>query len=988
MLPALPTPEVSGGVSPSGPHPSPVPPAIQLDSYRILGKLGEGGMGEVYVALQLGTNRHVAVKVIRPGALLTRGARIRFEREVTLASQLEHPHIARVYDSGVHNEQYFYAMEQVRGSHLDRYVAQPGVTLAHCIAMLIDICQAVHYAHGRGIIHRDLKPANIMVDERGSVKLLDFGLAKGLAEGEADEAASASPSLELPEVSGHGAAVGTPRYMSPEQASGSTRVDAQSDVFSLGRVIQRLLEVMPAERADPRLVRELRHVIEAATQPRRDERYASVAALQADLQNILDCRPLAHRQASWPYRAGLLLRRRRRVLGAAGLGVAALILLATGFYQHWSEQRHTSYRQATRARYRLTVAQVQQLLRAGRLDEAAGQLIAVPDNWRGWEWRFLNAGAQGSHASVAHVQHPLDAMAFKDNLVAAANPQGLVTLQELTSDSPRWTHDTSAAVVDLQFSSDGGSLLVLLGQGAVSALNVTDGQQAWTIQRNADNPVIAMADMGNRALLLMRRGGQIEWWDDRTPRGAVMALSGDIDAATRARLAVSSDRRHIAVVTERRLTLAAWSGQVIYDGPPPGLEVESLAWSATEPTLALATARGIYLCRADQAGLRFESILSEPLLAAGFSADGSQVGCLTEPGLLKLIVLPDATELRQLPIAGARSIRLGVDRDRLAWSDGTLLRWSSDAQAMQQTIALRGTNITELSCGPDGRQVAVAGSRGTLSVFDLPHREPRWVLKGTDARYVACAMRPSGVMLAAVTHDGAVDLLNLDTGALIRRLATPSVKQRYRANWSRDGRWLLCTVRQPGGATRIWDLARDPAGEATPLLLPATSHSQFSGEADLLVGLRRDDGGNGGESGGKSGGDRVQVWQCSEGRWSPAGAWAVSVTAVTALALSPTQTEVLIGDEDGRVTAWSLLTGQQVWTSRPSGMPVLDLAALPPDRVAVATQGVWLLDAADGHAMLQLTGPTTIPFAAAACSADGRAVLAGRPGGFAWWCRP
>jgi WD40 repeat protein len=582
------------------------------------------------------------------------------------------------------------------------------------------------------------------------------------------------------------------------------------------------------------------------------------------------------------------------------------------------------------------------------------------------------------------VQHPLDALAFKDNLVAVASPQRRVTLQELTSDSPRWTHETSAAVVDLQFTSDGGSLLVLLSDGAVSALNLSDGQQAWSIGGNEDDPVIAMADLGNRAVLLMRRGGQIEWWDERTPRGTVMTLSGDSDVAHRARLAVSADRRYIAAVTVQRLTLAAWGGQVIHDGPPPGLEVQSLAWSATEPTLALATARGIYLCRADQAGLRFESILSEPLLAAGFSADGSQVGCLTEPGLLKLIALPDATELRQLPIAGARSIRLGVDRERLAWSDGTLLRWSSDAQATQQTIALRGTNITELSCGPDGRQVAVAGSRGTLSLFELPRREPRWELKGTDARYVACAMRPTGAMLAAVTLDGAVDLLNPDSGALIRRLAPASVKQRYRVNWSRDGRWLLCTVRQPGGATRIWDLARDPAGEATPLLLPATSHSQFSGEADLLVGLLRDGGG----SGGGAGGDRVQVWQWSEDRWSPAGAWAVNVAAVTALTLSPTQTEVLIGDEDGRVTAWSLLTGRQVWTSRPSGMLVLDLAALPPDRVVVATQGVWLLDAADGHAMLQLTGPTTIPFAAAACSADGRTVLAGRPGGFAWWRRP
>lgn len=207
--------------------------APRIDGYEVVGVLGAGGMGVVWRARQLGTEREVAIKLLREGGA-TATARMRFAREVELASWLEDPHIARIYESGVYQGNYYYAMELVEGTHLDQYVTRAKLSQDQIVQLMIAVCNAVQQAHVKGIIHRDLKPSNVMVSADGQPHVLDFGLAKGMEE--------ISSEATLP-----GAVAGTLAFMATEQARGLVRqTDTRSDVYSLGKILFLLLTGQPA----------------------------------------------------------------------------------------------------------------------------------------------------------------------------------------------------------------------------------------------------------------------------------------------------------------------------------------------------------------------------------------------------------------------------------------------------------------------------------------------------------------------------------------------------------------------------------------------------------------------------------------------------------------------------------------------------------------------------------------------------------------------
>jgi len=203
----------------------------EIEGYKIIGRLSEGGMGVVWRAVQLSTRREVALKIMGEATFGSEKAQARFQREVEIAARLEHPNIARVYDSGLHHRLYYYAMELVDGLDLETYAKQHGFTQRQVLELMRIVCQAVQYAHRNGVIHRDLKPSNILVTQDGQPHVLDFGLAKALTERDSDL-----------EVSIEGEVIGTLPYMSPEQAAGHhDRLDMRTDVYALGVILYRLL---------------------------------------------------------------------------------------------------------------------------------------------------------------------------------------------------------------------------------------------------------------------------------------------------------------------------------------------------------------------------------------------------------------------------------------------------------------------------------------------------------------------------------------------------------------------------------------------------------------------------------------------------------------------------------------------------------------------------------------------------------------------------
>jgi eukaryotic-like serine/threonine-protein kinase len=218
----------------------------QLGPYGIVGPLGAGGMGEVYRATDSRLKRQVAIKILPSGVAADADRLARFQREAEVLASLNHPHIAGVYGLEESDDVKALVMELVEGPTLADRIAQGPLPVDEALPVARQIAAALAAAHERGIIHRDLKPANIKVRNDGTVKVLDFGLAKLANTGPASTAGlSHAATLTSPAVTTMGLILGTAAYMSPEQARGRD-VDKRTDIWAFGAVLYEMLTVVVA----------------------------------------------------------------------------------------------------------------------------------------------------------------------------------------------------------------------------------------------------------------------------------------------------------------------------------------------------------------------------------------------------------------------------------------------------------------------------------------------------------------------------------------------------------------------------------------------------------------------------------------------------------------------------------------------------------------------------------------------------------------------
>ena len=289
-------------------------PELAGTRYRLLERIARGGMGVVYAAEDEKLERRVALKVLdasgTDGDLANR-----LMREARVLARLEHPGIVPVHDVGtLADGRVFYTMKFVEGQRLDKFIE--GVeSIQDRLRLFLRICEAVAFAHARGVLHRDLKPANIMVGPFGEVLVMDWGLAKILRGEAASAVRGADPEATIVEkpkqtgeesdstkssvITGHGTVMGTPGYMSPEQARGEVEVlDARSDIFSLGALLRFILAQKTPAGFTPRLDRSLEAICAKATAEQRDSRYSAVQELGQDVSRYLDGLAVgAHRES-------------------------------------------------------------------------------------------------------------------------------------------------------------------------------------------------------------------------------------------------------------------------------------------------------------------------------------------------------------------------------------------------------------------------------------------------------------------------------------------------------------------------------------------------------------------------------------------------------------------------------------------------------------------------------------------------------------------
>lgn len=666
-----------------------------LGNYQILERLGEGGMGEVYLARSQSPGRMmVALKVIKPG-MDTRQVIARFELERRSLQRLDHPNIAKHLHSGVTDSgRAYFVMELVRGIPITTYCERHRLSVEQRLRLFVDLCSAVQHANANGLVHRDLTPNNLLVvhkEERPQVKVIDFGVAKAL---------TAEPSCHSV-FTGAVQWLGTPTYMSPEQAKWSSDVDVRSDVYSLGVLLFELLTgstplqipagdatdldtlrkliveqaaPRPSDRvlAAPHLVegrtstglsaKQLREllrpkldwiVLKALEKP-KEQRYRSAGELADDVTAYLNRQPIKARP---PGLARHLEAYLRHAVSSAwtpwllsATAAAAVVFLFATLRQPLESDRPPVPDAPSRATLRSTASQAAvaedvrkaaRFLKIGDVDDARRTLAAVDEQGANSAIRFalghLRRQSSSPTTQPAHTDLVLSADESPDGRYVASSDKGgeiIVWDQHEQREVRRW-QAASSELTSLQYSPNGRWLAVAGKDKCLQVWRVSDWSLAFELYGH-DNTInsLAWAPDSNR-IATGDRGGDVRIWDTNTSQfhRPVERYPDVIDA-----LKWSPSGKYLAVTCQpvgvQVLKTSDW--QLHFDIADPTLDALALDYSPDEELIAAAGWGGRVIVADMRDGQLRSSVIAPAVSALAFGpADEIYLG--TTQGELRVL---------------------------------------------------------------------------------------------------------------------------------------------------------------------------------------------------------------------------------------------------------------------------------------------------------------------------------------------------------------
>ena len=730
--------------------------------YTVLGEVAQGGMGRILRAWDESLGREVAMKVVpraaREGSsddeLADHERRLlRFLEEARITGQLDHPGIVPVYECGLDETgNVFFTMPLLRGQDLKRvfdrvHRGEHGWTRHRAVDVMLKVCQTVAFAHAKGVVHRDLKPENIMVGRFGETYVLDWGLAlllgRSLREG----------------------IVGTPAYMSPEQAAGrQSDVGPRSDVYSLGAILYELLaRRMPHEYSletassghsfegmiadPPRPLRELgvdvspelAAICDKAMARRPEERYSSALEMADDLAAWLAGRVVSAHPTGFVERLRKW-RRRNRELALALDGLVALALVAGGTFlvreRVFLRRVEAKHRQALIAGYAAALSAADLGLRAHETGDAKRRLAACEPGLRGWEWRHLMLDADSSERVLAGHEREVRAVAVSPDgtRLASGSDDGSVALW--TEDGTRLALLTGHAevVTAVAFAPDGRRLATASEDSTVRLWDVARGALLRTLEEHrADVRALAFSEDG-RFLV----SGDV---------AGTLVVSAVADGAVLGRHDLETHDPIVAldVLPGSERVAAAHMSAVVrcYDLPHATLAQEKRVGPSTLQDLAAARAGQRIAVAYEHTALVLDAHTLAPLVALA-GHEGKING---------LAFSPD----------GQRLATCGFDHVVRVWDVAT--------GTVVAELAGHDDSVNALAFFPDGRRLVTGSEDRTLRLWDLEHPPVR-VLGGHGGWVDTLAFAPSGSSLASGSRDRNLRIWETRSGALLASAAT------------------------------------------------------------------------------------------------------------------------------------------------------------------------------------------------------------------------